>query len=73
MADRRQKFIEIAERRVEKALKDIQLVGNLSNNRTYKYDQSDVKKIFRTLQTELDTAKRRFEIGSQTHTTSFKL
>ena len=73
MADRRQKFVDIAERRVTKVIKDIQLVGNLANARSYKYDGSDVKKIFRALQSELDSAKARFELGSENDKVSFKL
>lgn len=73
MVDKRQKFVDIAERRVTKALKDIQLVGNLANSRTYKYENDDVKKIFRVLQTELDAAKSRFETNSDRSVEEFKL
>ena len=73
MIDKRQKFVEIAERRVTKAINDIKLVGNLANPRSYKYEGSDVKKIFRALQAELDLAKSRFDLGSDNEKTSFKL
>ncbi len=73
MVDRRQKFVEIAERRVTKTIKDIQLVGNLANPRSYKYEESDVKKIFKALQAELDSAKTRFETNSDKLSQEFKL
>jgi hypothetical protein len=73
MANKRQKFIEIAERRVAKAMKDLQLIGNLANKRTYDFEEDDVKKIFRTLQSELDTAKKRFEMTSDNPIRVFKL
>lgn len=56
----RQKFVELANKRVTKAIKDIRLIGNLSNRRAYKYDDADAKKIIRALQHELDVLKTRF-------------
>lgn len=58
--DARQKFVELANKRVTKAIKDIRLIGNLSNRRAYKYDDADAKKIIRALQHELDVLKTRF-------------
>ena len=40
MEQKRAKFRELAEKRVSNALKQIQLIGNLSNTRVYEYDQS---------------------------------
>jgi transcription elongation GreA/GreB family factor len=58
--DARAKFIELANKRVTKAIKDIRLVGNLSNRRAYKYEDADAKKMIRALQRELDVLKARF-------------
>lgn len=58
--DRRQKFVELAESRVRRTLKDIQLIGNLSNTSAYCYTEADVKKIFAALQRDLDAARARF-------------
>ncbi len=60
MRNKREKFVELAETRVNRAIKDLQLIGNLSNRGAYEYSPDDVKKIFRALQKELDTAKARF-------------
>ena len=60
MRDRRAKFVELAEARVNRAIKDIQLIGNLSNRSAYAYTEEDVRKVFRALQKELDVAKARF-------------
>ena len=60
MRDKAQKFIELAEARVNRAINDIRLIGNLSNRKSYDYTDDDVRKIFRTLQKELDSAKSRF-------------
>jgi len=58
--DKRQKFIQLAEARVARALNDIRLIGNLSNRSAYEYADDDIRKIFRALQKELDAAKSRF-------------
>jgi hypothetical protein len=67
MRDKRKKFIQLAEARVGRAMNDIRLIGNLSNRSAYTYADDDVRKIFRVLQKELDTAKSRFsgETGSR--------
>ena len=71
--DKRSKFVEMAERRVTNTIKDIQLVGNLANGRMYKYERTDVNKIFKKLQSELDRAKLRFEQNFDKPETNFKL
>lgn len=62
---KRNKFVELAVKRVTRAIKDMRLVGNLSNRSAYEYSEDDVKKIVRALQKEVDTVKARFsENGS---------
>lgn len=60
MRNKRQKFIELAEARVNRAIKDIRLIGNLANRSAYEYGDEDTKKIFRALSREIETAKSRF-------------
>lgn len=57
----RVKFVGLAEKRVSRALKDIRLIGNLSNRSNYKYTEEDAKKIYRTLRQALEDMKARFE------------
>lgn len=59
--DDRAKFVKLASSRVSKALKDIQLIGNLSNRSNYDYTDEDVTKIFKALQEELASCRRKFE------------
>jgi hypothetical protein len=59
----RQKFVELASKRVSKALHDIQLIGNLSNRSNYHYTDEDVAKIFRALNSELRSCRQRFEMA----------
>ncbi len=58
--DAREKFVELANKRVTKTIKDLRLVGNLANRRAYKYTENDAKKIVRALQREMDVLKARF-------------
>jgi hypothetical protein len=60
MRDRRAKFVELANNRVNRALRDLRLIGNLSNRSAYEYTDEDVRKIVRALQKELDTVRNRF-------------
>ena len=60
MRDKRAKFVELATNRVNRALNDIRLIGNLSNRAAYEFTDDDVKKIVRALQRELDVMRGRF-------------
>jgi hypothetical protein len=55
----RQRFVRLANKRVVKVIKAIQLIGNLSS-RAYQYDDKDVDKIFDAIQTEVDQARSKF-------------
>jgi len=61
----RAKFVRLATKRVTNALKSIQLVGNLSNRSNYDYTEEDVQKIFRALQEELNSCRRKFELATK--------
>lgn len=70
---RREKFVELAEKRVSRAIKDIRLIGNLSNKGNYIYTEADIKKIHRALAEELKVLKSRFESGGGESGPPFKL
>lgn len=55
------KFIRIAEARTNKIIDMIRLLSNCSNKSTYEYDETDVKKIFSTLEQELKSCKSKFQ------------
>jgi hypothetical protein len=69
----RQKFVELAEKRVTRTLRDIRLVGNLSNRSNYKYTDDDVRKIYKALRDALEEMKARFERKGLEKETTFKL
>ena len=59
-SNKRQKFVELATKRVNRAIKDLRLIGNLSNKSAYQYEEDDVRKIVRVLQKEIESIKSRF-------------
>jgi transcription elongation GreA/GreB family factor len=72
-AKSRTKFVELAEKRVSKAIKDIRLIGNLSNRSNYSYTEEDVRKIVKALKDEIDALKARFEAKGSDSKPVFKL
>lgn len=73
MRDKRTKFVELAEARVNKALKQLELIGNLANKSNYEYDESDYKKIFGVIDKEVKSMKRKFIDADDDSRTKFKL
>ena len=69
----RKKFVELAEKRVTRALKDIKLIGNLSNKSNYSYTKSDSDKIYKVLKQALDEMKARFDTKGTGADETFKL
>jgi transcription elongation GreA/GreB family factor len=69
----RTKFVELAEKRVTKAIKDIRLIGNLSNKSNYIYTDDDARKIIRALEAEIKRLKQRFNSHGVQDEVVFKL
>jgi ABC-type Fe3+-hydroxamate transport system substrate-binding protein len=67
------KFIELANKRVNKTIKDIQLIGNLANKQNYDYTEQQAKKIIKALQQELDEVKQSFANTSTSTKKTFVL
>lgn len=73
MSDKRDKFLELANNRVNRAIKDFRLIGNLSNKSAYEYSEDDVRKIFKALQRELESARSRFGENGSRSDSDFRL
>ena len=58
--DKRAKFIELAQKRVNKAINTLRLIGNLANKSNYSYDEQDVSRIFAALDAETRKVRARF-------------
>lgn len=73
MGKNRDKFVELAQKRVSRVVKDIRLIGNLSNRSNYSYADDDVKKIVSTLKSEISRLQKRFETSVSENNDIFKL
>lgn len=62
---KRDKFTRLAESRMNNALKQIQLIGNLSNTSAYDYTLEDVDKILRTLRKAVNELEDTFKGDSR--------
>ena len=70
----REKFVDLAKKRVSKAMKDIQLVGNLSNRSNYDYTEEDVTKIMKALSDEIAACRKKFDVAMKKQSkTTFEL
>jgi len=70
---RRERFVALAEKRVTRAIKDLRLIGNLSNRTNYSYAAEDVRKIVSVLENEVKALRRRFELRKDPEEIIFKL
>ena len=61
----REKFVKLANVRVNNAVKNIVLIGNLSNRANYTYEENDTK--------EIDNAERRFKESGSGGREEFKI
>jgi hypothetical protein len=62
--NKRLKFLELANKRVNRAIKALALVANLGNRKNYEYTDDEAKKIIKTLQAEIDEIKKTYSNGS---------
>ena len=69
----RDRFIVLAENRVNRAIKDIQLIGNLSNRSNYSYTEEEAEKIIRTLEAQIKELKVLFRRPITEKSQGFKL
>ena len=73
MTAKEQKFIELANKRVNKDIKELQLIANLSNTRNYSYSDEQASKITKALQKEVDKVKVSFKGGDKDSNKEFSL
>lgn len=58
---KREKFTRLAEARMNNALKQIELLGNLANTSAYEYSEEDVSKMLKTLRKAVGDLEDAFE------------
>lgn len=69
----REKFVRLANNRVNRAIKDIRLIGNLANRSNYSYTEEDVRKILRALEAEVKVCRQRFDQSGPAQKRPFRL
>lgn len=72
-SDKRAKFVRLAESRVVKTIKDIRLIGNLSNKNNYSYTEKDIAKIISALEHEIKSLKSKFSADEEKDKPTFRL
>lgn len=60
MSLKHEKFVELAERRVNKILKQLDLIGNLSNKNNYEFNEKEVKMIVNSIKSKVREVEMRF-------------
>lgn len=71
--NKREKFVRLAQARVDRAIKTLRLIGNLSNRGNYEYSDADVSKIVAAIENELRELRARFKTGYAKNEITFKL
>ncbi len=71
--DKAAKFVELANRRVNRAIRDLQLVSNLANRQNYEYTEEQAKKIIKVLQHEVELVRHSFTSLGDSGKSAFKL
>ncbi len=73
MKSKREKFVELANKRVTSAIDKLRLIGNLSDKRYYEFNDKDTKQIFDALSKELNSIKTKFISNSKVREKEFNL
>jgi hypothetical protein len=73
IAQKRDRFIRLAEGRTVNAIKAIRIIAKLGNKSHYDYDEADVKKIAVALTREVEAMKAQMLTKGGRETISFKL
>jgi hypothetical protein len=71
--DKKERFVAIAEKRVNNAIRAINSIGNLSNKRNYSYDEKQVKKIISALRSTVKEVENTFLVPEKKSSGQFKL
>jgi hypothetical protein len=72
-ADKRAKFVQLAENRTRNAIKAIRVIGKLGNKNAYEFDDADVQKIIRALNKEIEALKARMSSTWAKESVDFRL
>ena len=62
---KRDKFVRLAESRMNNALKQIELLSNLANESVYEYKHEDVEKIVKTLKNAVSDLEHTYRMDKK--------
>jgi len=65
MSDKREAFQRLSKPRIEKAIKGIQLLGNLSRKSQYEYSTLEVSQMIGALEAEIEGIKKLYKFDQQ--------
>jgi hypothetical protein len=71
--DKREKFVELAQKRTKNAIKAIRVIAKLGNKNAYEFNESDINKISKALSREVEAMKNRMLSTSGKETVDFTL
>ena len=71
--DKRNKFVELAEKRTKNAIRAIRIIAKLGNKNAYQYDDADVRKIAAALNREVEALKTRMSSTGTKESIDFTL
>jgi len=66
-------FKRLATNRANNTLKNIRLLGNLSNTNNYSYSSDEIQRVFRIIEEELKLSKARFTLEFRKRKKDFRL
>jgi hypothetical protein len=72
-AEKREKFVDLAENRTKNAIKAIRVIAKLGNKNAYDYSEADVKRIVGALTKEIDALKAKMTSTGSKEAVDFKL
>lgn len=70
---KRDKFVKLAESRTKSAIKAIRIISKLGNKNAYDYNEADVRKIVKALNSEVEAMKNRMSTTKTSEEVDFKL
>ena len=73
MKEKKLKFTDLANSRVNKAIRLLRLISNLANKSHYSYTQDEADKIVSELNNEVKNIKEKFNSKNSRDTKEFKL
>lgn len=68
---KREKFVRLAEKRTNRIIDQLELLGNLSNTSAYEYSQRDINMMFKAIEDALSEAKKCYTRQEKKETKKF--